>query len=145
MKRIFKKVHTSKDLIISGVILVAGVSLLFVNKGLGATIIVCGIFSLLLYKSGYKHEGGNVILQHKMQDLCKSCRQSLIDYLSGKDVNPEVKPGNEGGSVLLEVWYNKQEGIAYAQLSDFSNYTYEKATEVVELHSPKSDKLISKL
>ena len=141
----FIKVHTSKDLAISFVILFAGVGLFFVNKVLGTVIVVCGILSLIILKTGYKNKGSNVILQHKMQDLSKTCRQSIIDFLSGKDIDPQVKPGNEGGTVLLKVWYNKQEGIAYAQLFDFSNYTYVKATEIVELHSPKTDKLLSKL
>ena len=145
MKNQFIKVHTIKDIAISGALLVAGAGLFFVKKDLGAVIFGCGILFLFLFKSGYKHKGSNVILQHKMQDLSKSCRNSLIDFLSGKDIDPDVKFGNEGGTILLEVWYNIQEGIAYAQLSDFSNYTYVKATEIVELHSPKSDKLISKL
>lgn len=145
MKNQFIKVHTIKDIAISGALLVAGAGLFFVKKDLGAVFFGCGILLLFLFKSGYKHNGSNVILQHKMQDLSKSCRNSLIDFLSGKDIDPDVKFGNEGGTILLEVWYNIQEGIAYAQLSDFSNYTYVKATEIVELHSPKSDKLISKL
>lgn len=141
----FIKVHTSKDLAVSLVIMIAGVGLFFVNKILGTVIVVCGILSLITLKTGYKHKGSNVILQHKMQDLSKTCRQSIIDFLSGKEIDPQVKPGNEGGTVLIEVWYNKQEDITYVQLSDFSNYTYVKATELIELHSPKSDKLLSKL
>ena len=141
----FIKIHTIKVLAISGIVLAAGAGLFFIKKDLGAVIFGCGILLLILFKSGYKHKGSNVVLKHKMQDLSKSCRNSLIDFLSGKDIDPEIKPGNEGGTILLEVWYNKQEGITYAQLSDFSNYTYVKATELVELHSPKSDKLISKL
>ena len=35
--------------------------------------------------------------------------------------------------------------IAYAQLFDFSNYTYEPATEIVELRGPRAEKLICKL
>ena len=45
----------------------------------------------------------------------------------------------------MEVYYNVDASIAYAQLFDFSNYTYEPATEIVELRGPKADKLISKI
>ena len=92
----FIKIHTLKDLAISGALLVAGAGLFFVKKDLGAVIFGCGILFLFLFKSGYKHNGSNVILQHKMQDLSKSCRNSLIDFLSGKDIDPDVKFGNEG-------------------------------------------------
>ena len=50
-----------------------------------------------------------------------------------------------GGVIRLEVYYNADASLAYAQLFDFSNYTYEPATGIVELRGPKADKLITKL
>ena len=141
----FKKVHTGKDLAISTIVLLAGVGLFFVNKGLGIIIAMCGLAMFFLYKGGYKKDGQGIVLQKKSEDLCKTCRPSILDYLNGKDVMPQVKEGDEGGSVRLDVYYNAAAGIAYAQLFDFRNYTYEPETEVIELHSPKSDKLISQL
>ena len=79
------------------------------------------------------------------QDLCKGCRTSIVEFLGGKDTVPYIKKGNEGGSVRLDVYYNQAADIAYAQLYDFCNYTYEPATVVVELNGEMVDKLISKL
>ena len=141
----FKKVHTGKDLAISTIVLLAGIGLFFVNKGLGITIAVCGLAIFLLYKGGYKKDGKDIVLQKKSEDLCKACKQSIVDYLNGKDVMPQIKKGNEGGSVRLDVYYSADAGIAYAQLFDFRNYAYEPETDVIELHSPKADKLISQL
>ena len=98
-----------------------------------------------LYKDGYRIEGSSVVLQKKSEDLCKCCKPSIVDYLNGEDVTPQIEKGNEGGSVRLDVYYNTAEGIAYAQLYSFRNYTYEPETEVIELHFPKADKLISQL
>ena len=141
----FKKVHTGKDLAISTIVLLAGIGLYFVNKGLGIIIAVCGLAMFLLYKGGYKKNGQGIVLQKKSEDLCKSCRQSILDYLNGKDVTPQIKKGDEGGSVRLDVYYNAAAEIAYAQLFDFRNYAYEPETDVVALHSPRADKLISQL
>lgn len=141
----FKKVHTGKDLAISSLVLIAGIGLFFVNKGLGILIAVCGIAMFFLVKGGYKKDGQGIVLQKKSEDLCKACRTSVVEYLNGKDVTPQVKKGSEGGSVRLDVFYNATEGIAYAQLFDFRNYSYEPETDVVELHSPRADKLISQL
>ena len=66
-------------------------------------------------------------------------------FLHGKDIEPEVDTTALGGIVRLEVYYNADAAIAYAQLFDFSNYTYEPATEIVELRGPKAEKLISKI
>lgn len=141
----FKKVHTGKDLSISTIVFLVGAGLFFVNKGLGICIAICGLLMLLIYKGGYRKDGRGVLLTRKSEDLCKCCKTSIVDYLNGKDVTPQIKKGDEGGSVRLDVYYNSAEGIAYAQLFDFRNYTYEPETEVVELHSPKADKLISQL
>lgn len=141
----FKKVHTAKDLIISALVLAVGVGLYFVNAGLGVFIGACGILMLLFYKAAFKKVGNDTILTKKAIDVASSCRSSLLDYLNGKDVNPEIQQPGAGGVIRLEVYFNKDAGVAYAQLFNFSNYTYEAATEMIELHSPKADKLISKL
>ena len=77
--------------------------------------------------------------------MASSCRNSLLDYLNGKDVEPEVQQSGTGGVVRLEVYYNADAEVAYAQLFNFSNYSYEAATDIVELRGPKAGKLICKL
>ena len=140
-----KKVHTAKDLIISAIVLAAGIGLYFVNAGLGGVIGICGLLMLLFCKGGYKREGEDIILQKKALDVAHSCRDSLKGFMEGKDVEPEVNTSLSGGVIRLEAYYNADASIAYVQLFDFSNYTYEPATGIVELRGPKADKLISKL
>ena len=100
---------------------------------------------LLFYKAGYKREGEGVILRKKALDVAHSCRTSLKGFLESKEVEPEIDTRTEGGIIRLEVWYNADAAIAYAQLFDFSNYTYEPATEMAELRGPRAEKLIGKL
>ena len=140
-----KKVHTAKDLIISAIVLAAGIGLYLVNAGLGGIIAVCGLLMLLFCKGGYKREGEDIILHKKALDVAHSCRDSLKGFMEGKDVEPEVNTSLSGGVIRLEAYYNADAAIAYVQLFDFSNYTYEPATGIVELRGPKADKLISKL
>ena len=141
----FKKVHTGKDLAISTIVLLAGAGLFFVNKGLGICIGICGLFMYLVNKGGYKKDGKGIQLTRKSEDICKACRTSIVEFLEGKNTVPTIKQGNEGGSIRLDVYFNKAEQVAYAQLYDFCNYTYEPATGVVELKGDKADKLISLL
>ena len=140
-----KKVHTAKDLTISAIVLAAGIGLYFVNAGLGGVIAVCALLMLLFYKGGYKHEIEGIVLRKKALDVAHSCRDSLKGFLEGKDVEPEVNTSLNGGVIRLEVYYNSEASVAYAQLFDFSNYNYEPATEIVELRGPKAEKLIGKL
>ena len=53
-----------------------------------------------------------------------------------------VKPG---GVIRLEIYYNAAASVAYAQLFDFSNYSYEPATGIIEVRGRKADKIIGKL
>ena len=141
----FKKVHTGKDLTISTIVLLAGAGLFFVNKGLGICMTICGLFMYLVYKGGYKKDGKGILLTKKSEDICKACRTPIVEFLEGKNDALTIKQGNEGGSIRLDVYFNKAENVAYAQLHDFCNYTYEPATGIAELKGDRAEKLISLL
>ena len=145
MKIIFKKVHTAKDIIISAIIVAAGIGLYFVYAGLGILIGVCGLLMFIFYKGAYKREGEDILLKKTALDVSHSCKESLKGFLDGKDVDPEVNTSANGGVIRLEVYHNDVESVAYAQLFDFSNYSYVPATEVVELRGRRADRLIGKL
>lgn len=145
MKINMKKVHTFKDLAISLSIIIAGAGIFFLNKDLGSCIVAFGLIMLLIFRSGYRIDGTGAVLRKKSADLCKCCKPSILDYLNGMDITPVIKKGNEGGVIYLEVYYNAEEGIAYAQLFEFRNYTYEPETEMIELHYPKAGRLVSQL
>lgn len=145
MENDFKRVHTRKDLTISTIVLLIGIGLFFISKTAGVFIAICGLMMFIIYRTGYKKDGHGVILTRKTEDLCKACRQSLIEFLGGKDTTPCIKKGHEGGCIHLDVYYNKESGIAYAQLYDFCNYSYEPATMVVELNGDRMNKLVSLL
>ena len=134
------------DLCISSAVILAGIGLFFLHKGLGVTVIIGGILMLFIYKAAFVRTGEEkTLLTKKAFDLSKSCRQSVFDYLSGKDVTPKIVSPNGGGIVRLEVYFNKKEEVVYAQLFDFTDYTYSEATGLVELRSPASGKLLSQI
>lgn len=145
MEYSLKRVHTGKDLAISSTILLAGIGLFFVNKGLGICIGICGVLMCLFYKGGYKKDGRGILLSKKSEDICKECRSSILEFLEGKNAKPELKQGNNGGSIRLEIYFNKTEKIAYVQIYDFCNYNYEPATGIIELDGDRAEKLISSL
>lgn len=140
-----KKVHTIKDLTISSLVLITGAGLFFLNKGLGICIGVCGLAMYLIYKSGYKKDGKGIVFSFRSEDLCKVCKVSLQDFLEGRDTVPIIKKGHEGGSVRLDLYYNKVICKAYAQLHDFCNYAYEPVTGLVELNVKQTETMISLL
>ena len=139
------KVHTIMDLCISGVFIVAGIGLFFVNKGVGALLFICGFLLLIFYKSGYKHENSGAILKHKSLELSRKCQDSVLHFLNGQSSDFEMITGNDGGSILLEIWYSKRDNVAYAQLFTFQEMSYQKFTEIMELPANAAQKLMEKL
>lgn len=152
MQANFKRVHTAEDLIVSSFLVVVGVGLFFANKGLGVFFIACGLLSAIFYKKGYvklpqarSDTGRPLCLRRKSLELDKRCRSSVLDFLSGLSDNVELSQTGAGGSVLLEVWYNRKASLAYVQLYDFRDCAYEKASEVVKLEGERASGLISRL
>ena len=144
MENTFKTVHTIKDLIISIIVVLAGVGLLFVNVPLGIFVMVCGDLMLICYKSGIMKEGQSTLLKKKTLELNHECKKSIVDFLNGGNNAPCVKEGNEGGTVKLQVYYNDAEKLAYAQLSDYVDYGFKPVTEFVELKDKRYEQIMSK-
>jgi hypothetical protein len=142
MENKFQKVHARKDLLISGCILIAGIALFFLHKASGVCVIFCGILSLILYKSGYKLNGEGILLQKESLELQNRCRTSILDFLDGKTATPQLVPGNEGGTILLEVWFNAPADIAYARLSEYKALDFQTVTDIVELSADQAQSLI---
>ena len=145
MEKNFKRVHTSTNIIVTAVIAVAGIGLFFVNAGLGAALIVMAVLLFFLWKSGFRKEGSDTVFTKEAIDVPRSFRENILSFLEGKSEDVEFKEGCEGGCVRIESYFNKKEKIAFAQLMDFSSYTYQPACDMVELRGEKAVKLIETL
>jgi hypothetical protein len=145
MEKNFRRVHTLNNIIITAVIAVAGIGLYFVNPGLGISLVVVAVLLFFLWKSGFRKDGLSTVFTKEAIDVPRSFRQNIIDFLEGKSDDVEFQEGCEGGCVRIEAFYNKHEQIAFAQLMDFSSYTYQPVGEMVELRGAKAAKFIETL
>lgn len=140
----YKKVHTRKDIVISLIVIAAGIGAFFFNAAVSLVILFCGVMMLLFYRSGFRSPEG-IVMKKIPVDLSSSCRQSLLDFLSGKSpVLGLVKTGN-GAAIRLEVYYSDVAGEAHAHLFDFRDYTYVEATEPVVLRGENCAVLMGEL
>lgn len=78
-------------------------------------------------------------------ELNYNCRESLLDFLNGKKIEPMLVQGNEGGTVLLEVWFNAPADIAYAKLSEYKELRFQPVTDIVKLPADQAQLLIQKI
>ena len=126
-------------------LLAVGVALFFVNKAFGVTIILIALIEFLIFKSGYKVEGDKLLLKKKSLELSKHCRSSVLDFLEGKTQDPKFLYGNDGGTIMLEIWYNEKGQVAYARLLDYVDFSFQKATDILKLSEVNASKIIAKL
>ena len=145
MEKNFRRVHTLNNIIITAVIAVAGIGLFFVNAGLGIALAVVAVLMFFLWKSGFRKDGLDTVFTKEAIDVPRSFRQNIIDFLEGKSDEVEFQEGCEGGCVRIEAFYNKTEQVVFAQLMDFSSYTYQPVGEMVELRGAKAAKFIETL
>lgn len=140
-----KKVYTTKNLLISGGFILAGLITFAFNKGLGFCLAGIGIFLLILYKSGYKFEGDPLVYEKKSVDLCRGCKDSLVNYINGTSNQLQIKEGSEGGCIRIDFFYNGKTGKSYIQLYTFSDYTYKKDGDLIALDASKATTLLKAL
>ena len=141
-----KPVHTAADLVIAAAVLAAGVSVYFLLPGWGILFGLIGILLFVFYKRAYKRAGEGTLLKQKSVDIAPEYRDAVMDFLSGKADSLEFMASEaKGDHLYLEVYFNADEAVAYAQLYDVADNAFEPATEIVELRGAKASKLISKL
>ena len=70
----FKKVHTGKDLAISGIIIAAGIGLYFLNAGLGCVILFCWVMMLPFWHPGYRITGREGVFTLEEILVARECR-----------------------------------------------------------------------
>ena len=85
------------------------------------------------------------MLQKKNIELSRKCQQSVLDFLNERSTELNLIPGNEGGTLLLDVWYNKEENIAYSQLSIYQELAFQEITDVTKLNPTNAQILIEKI
>lgn len=132
----FRKVHTSKDILISSAVICCGIALFFFNKALGIIIVLCGLLLLIFYKGAYKY--GDCVFYKKAADISTTSRDSLMAFLQGGAATPVLKDANCGASLRVEAYFSKSHDKAYVQVYDFLNYSYIPSGEMVLLEGDRA-------
>ena len=140
-----KKVHTLLDLVISAVVLAAGVGVYFILPGWGILFGLIGILLFAFYKRSYRRVGNRTSLKQKDRDLALEGRDDVMAYLQGKSDELSLSPAGEGDHLWLDVYYNAESAVAYVQLYDVAENRFDPATQLVELKGDKARKLIAQL
>lgn len=149
MEKEFIRVRSTKDIVITLTLIVAGCILVALPTSTpvnicGFFMIFAGIILLLILKTGYKEVGSGAkyckIERYFSQDMHADIKEMLEAGSDKLDLSKEDK----GNAVRLDIYHSKSAGKAYLQLFEYIPYKYEPCSEVYEYELAKASKLIGK-
>ena len=139
-----KKTRSTKDLIISIVLVVAGAGMCFSSDNtvliIGILFILGGIGALFAMKTSFKVEGDDTIYQCKIINQPALRIDNTEDFLKGKTKTFEYIRGD---GLMLYVYHNADNTKGYAQLKVFSDYDWKEHGELYQLNVNQISQLMS--
>jgi len=139
-----KKTRSTKDLIISLVVLLGGVAMCFSSDNtvliIGILFILGGIGAFFAMKTSFKVEGDNAVYQCKIINQPALRLDYTEDFLKGKTSTFEYIRGD---GLMLYVYHNSDNTQGYALLKVFSDYDWKERGDLYKLNADQINQLIS--
>ena len=136
MKKTVRKVRTTKDIIISLVLLLAGAACFAVSSTgmmiLGGTIIATGVILFFVLKNGYRIDGEPELFSKKEHFFSDSRYDAIYSEINAGRMITDFKDEDKAIVVRLDV-YTSHSGKRYAELYKYIPYDYVRQIELKEV------------
>jgi hypothetical protein len=147
MEKTFNKVRSTKDIVISAGLAVAGCVLVALPTStsiniLGFFMIFAGILLFLMLRSGYKEVESDAKFCKTERYFSQTLRTELAEKIASKPQSVNLAEEDKGNAVRLDVFYSKQTGKAYIQLFEYIPYKYEPCSKQYEYEISEVNNLI---
>ena len=149
MEKEFCRVRSVKDIIIWSFLVSAGCALIAfptpvsVNI-LGLLMVMTGMILGFILKTGYRDSESGEMYCKQERFFAKSCKPELEAAIAKTPCKLKPADENQGTGLRLDIYYNRKNGKAYAQLFEYVPYTYEPCSCIYEHDISKVDHLLSK-
>ena len=151
MEKKFIRVRSTKDVVLSSLITLAGVVLFILDFSIGIRIlgffmILIGLLLFFTLKSSYKDEETGIKYHKKEKYFEGHKRDELSSAITRRNCKCKVdlSEENKGNTLRLDIYYNKQAGKAYMQIFEYIPYTYEPYSALYEHEVANVTELIEK-
>ncbi len=130
----FTRVRSAKDILISSILLVAGVALIFIPTSVSVSIFGCimvfiGLILLIVLKTAYRDNGSGALYSKKERFFAQSYKDSIIKALTNKCIDSiDLSQEDKGNGLRLDIYYSPK-GQSFIQVHEYIPYTYEPATD----------------
>lgn len=145
MENIFKKVHSTMDIIISLLFVIAGVVLIVLFKQvsiiiLGAFLAAVGIVLFLTLRTSCKYVETGEKFKKKIKYFDSANRVAILHTLQNEPEKMNLENEGKGTSMRMDIYYNKKH--AYIQLFIYVPHEYETFSELMEFKTAQISGLL---
>lgn len=147
MEKEFKRIRSSKDIILSTSSMVAGALLLILPTAAsinvaGFLLIFVGIILLFILKTKYKLIETGEIFRKKEKFFARKQKASIAKLLANDPENIDFEKEGSGDGLRIDTYYNRKTGKVYCRLCEYVPYKYEACTPYFEYSTESASKLI---
>lgn len=147
MNKEFKSVRTNKDIIVSLLVSIAGITLISLPTPVSVNIVGCcliftGIILFVFLKTGYSDNETKETYCKKVFYFPQSCKGTVLSSLEHNIKNIDLSENDKGNGLKMDVYFNKKNNKAFIQLFEYIPYRYEPASETFGFTTDEISKLI---
>ncbi len=137
MEKNFIRVRSTKDIVISSILAVAGCVLIALPTAtsinlLGFFMIFTGILLFVLLRSAYKDEETGVKYCKTERYFSQDQRPDLLEKIAANPNKINLDEEDKGNAVRLDIYHSKDSGKAYLQVFEYIPYKYEPCSKQFE-------------
>ncbi len=136
MNNLFVKTRSTRDIIISSVLLAGGVLMVVLptpaSVNIAGLFLACtGIVLFAVLKTGWKNTETREKFSSKTLYFPREMESKLKEAMEGSFNNITTDTTSQSSALKLDILYNKRTGKAFCQLSEYIPYQYHPFTEMI--------------
>ncbi len=135
MEKNFKRVHSTLDIIISSVLVIAGVITVIIPSSVGVNIFgcclaFCGIILFFTMKTAFKDTETGVRYCKKIKYFPASRKSELLDALKNDPAKIDWTEAAEGGNGLrVDIYVNRGHDSVFVHCAEYIPYNYQDCSD----------------
>ena len=147
MEKNFIKVRSTKDIIISATLIIAGIVCILIPSGvslniLGALLIAAGLFLVFALKTACKDPETGKVYKKIERFFPQSKKDALLTALKSDLTSIDLQEEDKGTGLRADIYYDGKDSV-FVQLYEYVPYQYQVCSPCFEFTAEHAQKLLA--
>lgn len=139
MEKNFNRVHSTLDICISSVLVIAGVITVAIPSSVGVNIFgcclaFCGIVLFFTMKNAYKDSETGLRYCKKIKYFPASRKSELLEALRSEPAKIDWTESEGGNGLRVDIYLNKKQDSVFVHCAEYIPYNYQDCSEWFNFH-----------